>query len=47
MDVGMIETMERDKEGKPTRKRLEIDFVANQGSIRLYIRPTFRMDNRE
>ena len=47
VDVGMVETMERDKEGKPTRKRLEVDFVANQGSRRYYIQSAFRMDKEE
>ena len=47
VDVGMVETMERDKEGKPTRKRLEVDFVANQGSRRYYIQSAFRMDKKE
>ena len=47
VDVGMVETMERDKEGKPTRKRLEVDFVANLGSQRYYIQSAFRMDNEE
>lgn len=47
VDVGMVETMERDKNGKLARKRLEIDFVANQGSKRYYIQSAFRMDNEE
>lgn len=47
VDVGMVETMGRDKDGKPTRKRLEIDFVANQGSKRFYIQSAFRIDNEE
>ena len=47
MDVGIVETMERDSEGKLARKRLEIDFVANQGSQRYYIQSAFRMDNEE
>ena len=47
VDVGMVETTERNKEGKPTRKRLEIDFVANQGSKRFYIQSAFRIDNEE
>lgn len=47
IDVGMVETTERNKEGKPTRKRLEIDFVANQGSKRFYIQSAFRIDNEE
>ena len=47
VDVGIVETMERDSEGKLARKRLEIDFVANQGSQRYYIQSAFRMDNEE
>lgn len=47
VDVGMVEKMGRDKDGKPTRKRLEIDFVANQGSKRFYIQSAFRMDDEE
>ncbi len=47
VDVGMVETMERDKNGKLVRKRLEIDFVANQGSKRYYIQSAYRMDNEE
>lgn len=47
VDVGMVETVGRDSEGKLNRKRLEIDFVANQGSQRYYIQSAFRMDSEE
>lgn len=47
VDVGMVEMMERDSEGKLVRKRLEIDFVANQGSQRYYIQSAFRIDSEE
>ena len=47
VDVGMVETMEKNLEGNLVRKRLEIDFVANQGSQRYYIQSAFRMDNEE
>ena len=47
VDVGMVEIMEKDSEGKLVRKRLEIDFVANQGSQRYYIQSAFRMDSEE
>ena len=47
VDVGMVETVGRDSEGKLVRKRLEIDFVANQGSQRYYIQSAFRMDSEE
>lgn len=44
VDVGMVEVRERNSEGKQERKRLEIDFVANQGSQRYYIQSAYRMD---
>ena len=47
VDVGMVEIMERNSEGKLVRKRLEIDFVANQGSQRYYIQSAFRMDSED
>ena len=37
MGNGMVKTRERTDSGKQERKRLEIDFVANQGSQRYYI----------
>lgn len=43
VDVGMVEVMERNSDGKQERKRLEVDFVANQGSRRYYIQSAFRM----
>ena len=45
IDVGMIEIMERNDDGKQVRKRLEVDFVANQGSTRYYIQSAFRMED--
>lgn len=45
VDVGRVETMERDAEGKQSRKKLEVDFVANQGSRRYYVQSAFRMDD--
>ena len=47
VDVGRVETMERDAEGKQSRKKLEVDFVANQGSRRYYVQSAFRMDDDE
>lgn len=43
VDVGMVETREPDKNGKLTRKQLEVDFVVNQGSQRYYIQSAFAM----
>lgn len=47
VDVGMVEIKVRDDEGKFIRKRLEVDFIANQGSRRYYIQSAFRMENDE
>jgi uncharacterized protein len=36
-DVGTLTTFERDKDGKKSRKNLEIDFVANRGDEKIYV----------
>ena len=41
VDVGVVESREKDKDGKEIRKQLEIDFVANQGSKRYYIQSAY------
>ncbi len=45
VDVGMVEIVERSIDGKRERKRLEVDFVANQGSRRYYIQSAFRLED--
>lgn len=45
VDVGMVEIVERNIDGKQERKRLEVDFVANQGSRRYYIQSAFRLED--
>lgn len=45
VDVGLVEMRERNEEGHQIRKKLEVDFVANQGSQRYYIQSAFKMDN--
>lgn len=47
VDVGMVEIVERGMDGKRERKRLEVDFVANQGSRRYYIQSAFRMEDND
>ena len=47
VDVGLVETWERDSQGKAARKRLEVDFVVNHGSERVYIQSAFRMPTSE
>ncbi len=43
VDVGVVPISEKSKDGKSVRKRLEIDFVCNQGSKRYYIQSAFAM----
>lgn len=47
VDVGMVEQRGVDKEGKTIRKQLEVDFVANQGSLRYYIQSAFAMPDED
>lgn len=47
VDVGVVEKMERDSNGKVVRKNLEIDFVANQGSKKYYIQSAFTLSGDE
>ena len=47
VDVGSIETFGKSKEGKTTRKQLEVDFVVNMGSGRCYIQSAWKMDTPE
>lgn len=46
VDVGVVEVNVSDN-GKPTRKQLEVDFVANKGSLRYYIQSAWDLPNRE
>lgn len=41
VDVGNIDVRSRDDDGKQYRSRLEVDFIANKGSRRLYIQSAF------
>ncbi len=47
VDVGIIEHVIRDKEGKRITKHLEIDFVCNKGNKRYYIQYAFSIPNAE
>ena len=46
VDVGVVE-VNVSENGKPTRKHLEVDFVANKGSLRYYIQSAWDLPNRE
>lgn len=41
VDVGVVESRERDETGKEIRKQLEIDFIATMGSRKYYIQSAY------
>lgn len=43
VDVGMVETKEKNKSGNFEKKRLEVDFIANKGSQRYYIQSAYSL----
>ena len=47
VDIGVIVSNERDKNGKKLRRQLEIDFVCNKGSKRYYIQSAFAMPDEK
>ena len=47
VDVGLVETYERNAEGKTERKNLEVDFVINRGDQRIYIQSAYSMPSQE
>jgi predicted AAA+ superfamily ATPase len=47
VDVGVITHDVKNVEGKISRKQLEVDFIANQGSKRYYIQSAFAIPDRE
>lgn len=47
VDVGVVEFREKTADGKESRKQVEIDFVANQGSKRYYVQSAYEIPNEE
>lgn len=47
VDVGIIEHVVRDEDGKRSTKHLEVDFVCNKGNQRYYIQSAFSIPNAE
>lgn len=47
VDVGLVEVWERDLNAKNIRKKLEVDFVVNRGSQRLYIQSAYALSSHE
>ena len=41
VDIGVVPAVEKDGEGKISRKQLEVDFVCNRGSLRYYIQSAY------
>ena len=46
VDVGMVESRERDVQGKETRIQLEIDFIATLGSKKYYIQSAYALPDQ-
>jgi len=47
IDVGHVETVSRDENGKSVRRNLEIDFVVNRHDERIYIQSAYMLPDRE
>ena len=47
VDVGVINVSERDEKGNSVRKQLEVDFVCNSGSRRIYIQSAYSLPDEE
>ena len=43
VDVGLLEVVSGNAEGKRERKQLEIDFIVNNGRKKLYIQSAYRV----
>ena len=47
MDVGCVTFYQKDDEGKTVRITLEIDFVCNRGSERVYIQSAYSLPDED
>ena len=47
VDVGIVEHVVRDENGKRQTKHLEVDFVCNKGNLRYYIQSAYSMPTAE
>jgi len=47
VDVGLVETVTHDKNGRPVRKLFEVDFVVNNSDIRYYIQSALAIPDDE
>ncbi len=46
VDVGLVETFEKNGQGKTVRKVLEVDYVVNRGSQRIYIQSAYMLPDK-
>lgn len=47
VDVGVVETREKNAEGKETRNQREIDFIATLGSKKYYVQSAYAIPDEE
>ena len=47
VDIGVVPIAEKDKDGKVTRKQLEVDFVCNLASAKSYIQSAYSLPDEE
>lgn len=47
VDVGVVPITEKNEDGKPIRKQLEVDFICNSGSLRYYIQSAYSIPDEE
>ena len=47
VDIGLVETVKRNSEGKSERRNLEIDFVVNRHDERLYIQSAYVLPDEQ
>ncbi|MBR5086648.1 MAG: ATP-binding protein [Muribaculaceae bacterium] len=47
VDIGLVETIKRNSEGKSERRNLEIDFVVNRHDERLYIQSAYTLPDEQ
>lgn len=47
VNVGLVEIWEKNEEGKIVHKRIEVDYVINRGSQRIYVQSAYSMPDEE
>ena len=45
VDIGVVETFDKDESGKTIRTNYEVDFVVNKGAKRYYIQSAYQLNN--